>query len=236
MKPIAPDVWQLEGAPMRMPGGVYMPLASAVLRLADRTLLVYSPIRLDGAQAAAIEAEGEVAHIVAPNLFHHLHVQAASERWPRATVHAPPGLAAKRGDLHLHRELASGALDPGVPEVEVEIVGGAPKLNEALLFHRPSGTLVCADLLFNITQPANLRTRFALSIMGVGGRTLMQSRLWRTLVKDRAALRASIDRVLGWPIAVVLPAHGDAVTIDAAHLAPKLSRSYGRHVAVPPPG
>lgn len=224
MTPVGTDIWQLAGPAMRMPGGVVMPLASAVLRLADRTLLVYSPIAIDDAQAAAIDAEGEVGHIVAPNLLHHLHVKSASERWPRATVHGAPGLAAKRADLRFDRELASGPLDASV---DVEVIGGAPKANEAVLFHRPSGTLVCADLLFNVTQPANLRTRFVLSMMGVGGRELKQSRLWRALAKDRAAVRASIDRLLGWPIAAVLPVHGEAAAIDAAALAPKLSRAYG---------
>lgn len=224
MKPIGTDLWQLEGPAMRMLGGVLMPLASAVVRLADRTLLVYSPVAIDDAQAAAIEAEGEVAHIVAPNLFHHLHVKSASERWPRATVHGAPGLASKRADLRFDRELASGPLDASI---DVEVIGGAPKANEVVLFHRPSGTLVCADFVFNVTQPANLRTRFALSVMGVGGRELKQSRLWRALAKNRAAVRASIDRVLGWPIATVLPVHGEAASVDAAALAPKLSRAYG---------
>lgn len=214
---------------MRMPGGVLMPLASAVMRLADRTLLVYSPITLDDARAAAIEAEGEVAHIVAPNLLHHLHVKAASERWPRATVHGAPGLAAKRADARFDRELTSGALDA---TVDVEVIGGAPKLNEAVLFHRPSGTLVCADFVFNVTEPANWRTRFALAVMGVGGRALKQSRLWRTLAKDRTAVRASIDRVLRWPIGAVLPVHGEATHIDAAALGPKLARAYGGRAQV----
>lgn len=228
MKPIATDVWHVDGPGLRMAGGVVMPLSSIVLRLADRSLLLYSPVKLDDAQAAAIVAEGEVSHIVAPNLFHHLYVKAAVERWPKATVHAPPGLAKKRGDLQIDRELGTGPIDASV---DVELVGGAPRINEGLLFHRPSGALVCADFMFNVTQPANLRTRFALSMMGVGGRELRQSRLWRLLAKDRSATRASIDRLLGWPIAMVVPVHGDAASLTPASLAPKLSRSYGGPVA-----
>ena len=225
MRPIGKDLWQLDGPAIRMPGGVRMPLASAVLRLADGTLLLYSPIRLDDAHAAAIAAHGDVAHIVAPNLLHHLHVKSASERWPRAIVHGAPGLAQKRGDLRFDRELASGTLDANL---DVEVIRGAPKANEVVLFHRPSGALVCADFVFNVTKPANLRTRFALALMGVGGGELGQSRLWRVLAKDRTAVRASIDRVLGWPITTVLPVHGEAAVIDSVALAPKLARAYGR--------
>lgn len=227
MKLVGTDLWQLEGPAIRMPGGVMMPLASAVVRLADRSLLLYSPIRIDDAQAKEIEAQGEVAHIVAPNLLHHLHLEHACERWPRAILHGAPGLAAKRHDLRFDHELVSGRLDANL---DVEVIGGAPKANEVVMFHRPSGTLVCADFLFNVTRPANLRTRLVLAFMGVGGGELKQSRLWRMLAKDRAAVRASIDRVLAWPIRIVLPVHGEPVAIDAAALAPKLSRAYGRRV------
>ncbi len=206
-----------------MAGGVVIPLSSVVLRLADRSLLIYSPVKLDDAQAAAIAAEGEVSHIVAPNLFHHLYVQAAADRWPKATIHGPPGLAAKRSDIKFGGELGTGPIDDSV---DVELVGGAPRINEGVLFHRPSGALLCADFLFNITEPANLRTRFALSLTGVGGRELKQSLMWRFLGKDRAAIRASIDRMLGWSISTVVPVHGAAAPITPATLAPKLARAY----------
>lgn len=228
MNQVSADVWQVPGAAMRMAGGVYMPLASIVMRLADRSLLVYSPVAFSDEQAAAIDAQGPVKHIVGPNLYHHLHLRAAAERWPGAAVHGAPGLAAKRNNLKFDSELGRAALDPSV---DVEVIGGAPRINEAVVFHRPSGTLVCADFLFNVTEPANLRTRFALAMMGVGGKQLMQSRLWMLLARDRPAARASIDRMLGWPITTIAPVHGDAVAMSAATLAPKLSRSYGGRVA-----
>jgi hypothetical protein len=207
---------------MRMPGGVHMPLASTLLRLADGSLLLYSPVTLDDAQAAAINALGTVKHIVAPNLYPHLYLKAAHARWPSATVHAPPGLAAKRADVMIGNELTSGALDG----VDVEVIGGAPKINEVVLFHRASGAMLVADFLFNVTEPANARTRFVLALMGTGGKQLKMSRIWRFLGKDRPALRASIDRVLTWPIASVVPVHGEAMTITPTELAPKLKPAY----------
>lgn len=229
MKSIATGVWQVDGPGLRMAGGVVMPLSSTVIRLADRSLLLYSPVELDDAQAAAIAAEGEVTHIVAPNLFHHLYVKAAAERWPKAVLHGPPGLAAKRSDVTFAGELGSASIDDSV---DVELVGGAPRINEVVLFHRESGALLCADFMFNVTKPANLRTRFALSLMGVGGGGLKQSRLWRLLAKDRAATRASIDRMLSWQINTVVPVHGDAVALTPASLAPKLTRAYRGPVSV----
>src|SRR5882757_9790761 len=105
MIPIGPDIWHVPAAPVRLPGGVRMPLASTVMRLADGSLVLYSPAAFDDGQVAQLAALGPVAHIVAPSLLHHLHVQAAAVRWPDAIVYGAPGLAAKRGDLTLHREL-----------------------------------------------------------------------------------------------------------------------------------
>lgn len=224
MQSIARDVWQLSGPSIRIPGGGRLPTATTVIRLADARLLVYSPIDFDDAAAAAIAALGEVAHLVIPSALHHLFAGAATRRWPGATVSAAPGVRAKQPDLRIDRELPSSDLGA---DIEAELIGGTPKLNEVVLFHRPSSTLVCADLFFHIPHPENLRTRLVLALAGTGGGRLAQSREWSWLRKDRAAACASVDRILGWPIARVAMCHGAPVEIDAAGLAPRMSRLYG---------
>jgi hypothetical protein len=107
MDAVATDVWQVSGPGLRMPGGAVMPVSSTVIRLPDRSLLVYSPIAFTDADAAAIEAAGEVAHVVAPSQFHHLFAVAAAARWPRATVRVAPGVADKQPALAAARELAA---------------------------------------------------------------------------------------------------------------------------------
>jgi hypothetical protein len=227
MQPIAENVWQVEGPDLRMPGGVWMPSRCTVFRLPDRSLVMYSPVAFGEDDAAAIAQLGEVAHIVAPSKWHHLAVGAAAARWPRATVHGAPGLRDKRPDLHIDRELGASF----APVLDVEVVAGVPKLNEGVLFHRPSGTLACADLVFHITRPANLRTRLVLAMMGVGGGRLAQSRAWRFLRRDRAAARGSIERILAWPIARIAPCHGEPIEIDAAALATRFRRIWGGPIA-----
>lgn len=226
---IASGVWQLPTAElMKFPGGLRMPLASTVVRLPDRSLLLYSPIALDDASAAALAAEGEVAHIVAPSLIHHLHAKAAAEQYPKATLHIASGLATKNPALAGAREIGDTGAGAGWGDaIEAQQICGAPKLAETVLFHRPSGTVMCADLLFNVTTHANFMTRVILGMTGTGGKQLAQSRMWKYGVRDRAAARASLDRVLAWPIERVVPCHGEAAVIDSASLAPKLFRAYG---------
>jgi hypothetical protein len=65
-------------------------------------------------------------------------------------------------------------------------------------------------------------------MMGVGGGRLAQSRVWRFARRDIASARAAIARILAWPIARIAPCHGEAMTIDAAALAPALRRLVGR--------
>ncbi|HWM86147.1 MAG TPA: DUF4336 domain-containing protein [Kofleriaceae bacterium] len=230
MESLHADVWQLPGPDLRLPGGAVLPLRSTLVRLPDRALLVYSPVAFDDATAAEIDALGEVAHIVAPNLAHHLHAPAAAARWPRATVHAARGVEAKQPGLRIDRWLPERDASWG-DALDLELVGGAPRIGETVLFHRPSGTLICADFLFHVTEPANLRTRALLAMLGTGGQRLAQSRVWRMVRADRAAARASVDRILAWPIARVATCHGSPCAIDAAALATRVTRLYGGSVS-----
>src|SRR6188768_1021258 len=151
MQAIADGVWQVVGPSLNMVAGVMIPSRSTVLRLQSGALLVYSPI-------AEMTVDGDVAHVVAPNKLHRMFVDAARTRWSQATVHerAAP---------------SDGALD----SVHVD---GVPKIDETVVFHRPSGTLVVADFVFNMTAE-NLRTRLAFALTGVGGNRVAQSREWK---------------------------------------------------------
>lgn len=192
---IVDGVWQVPGPSLRFIGGVKVPLRSTVVRLSDGGLLVYSPI----AEMHDVGALGAVTHVVEPNKLHHRFVAAARERWPGATFH--------------QRELA---LDD--PAIDVAHIDGTPKIDETVVFHRPSGTLVVADFVFNMTAE-NLRSRFAFALTGVSGDRVSQSREWKWARKDAAAARASVERVLAWPIQRVAFCHGESVAIDSAGLA-----------------
>jgi len=210
-----------------MPGGALFPTASTVIRLPDRSLVVYSPIEFDDATAAELASIGEVAHLIAPSRFHHLFVPAAVARWPRAIVHASPGVAAKRPDLRIDRVLGRDDEPAWRDVLAIERIEGVPKIDEIVAFHRPSGALVCADLVFHIARPPNLRARIVLALMGAGGGRLAQSRTWGFLRSDRVAARASVARVLAWPIKRVVPCHGAPCAIDASGLASRMTRLAG---------
>jgi hypothetical protein len=209
---IADDIWGW-GDEVRIPPGARMPARSVVVRLPDGGLVLHAPLAIDDALAEELAALGEVAHVVAPNAFHHLHVKAALARYPDAALSLVPALRAKRPDLPEGRLLGEGAPPAWDGALAAKVMPGAPKLDEAVFLHAPSKTLVVTDWVFNVQHPQGFATWMVLSMTGTWKRTV-QSRLVRLLVEDRAAAARATREVLGWDFARVVPAHGEIIDGD----------------------
>jgi hypothetical protein len=210
---VTEGIWCAESE-MKMPGGVRMPTRMTILRLSNGKLLVHSPIRMDEALAKAINALGEVAYIVAPNRMHHLFFGTCAERYPGARTFGPPGLAEKVPALRIDEVLKDTPPSVWADDFEQLVVQGASKMSEVVFLHKATRTLVVSDLFFNIVRPANLRTKFVLTLMGTRGK-LAKSRGWSLMTDDKAALDTSVRKVLDWDFDNLVMAHGDVVAGDA---------------------
>ncbi|MEM9693639.1 MAG: DUF4336 domain-containing protein [Myxococcota bacterium] len=204
--PLADDLWCAESE-LRTPLGVVFPIRMTVVRHGDELTLL-SPIAVDDDLGRALETLGRVRNIVAPNLFHHVHLEAAAQRFPQASLWAPPGLAKKRPDLTFDATLEGGSTPFGL---EVLALEGAPALHEHVFFHAPSGTLVVTDLVFNMSDAANWISRFVFRYVARAYQRVAQSRLFRLFVKDRAAAASSLGRMLELDFDRLVMAHGDIV-------------------------
>jgi hypothetical protein len=207
LEPLARDLW-VEARRLRF-FGVETGTRMTVIRLADGGLFVHSPVALDPATRAAVEALGPVKAVVAPSLFHHLYVGEWMRAYPQAVVCACPGLERKRADLAWHRVLGDTAEPEWRGELEQVFFGARSLENEVVFFHRASGTLVCADAVFNLARHPSLATRVVARLMGNGqpGATYFE----RVLIRDRAAARAQVDRMLAWDFDRIVLAHGALV-------------------------
>lgn len=197
-----------------LPLGFRFPARMSALPLGEGKLALVSPVPIDDARAAAIAELGSVELLIAPNLLHHLYLEAAIRRYPAARVLGPSRLRDKRPRLRIH-----AALDHVVPPelaaaVDVVPIAGAPGLDELAFFHRATRTLVVTDLVFNVQRPRGLLAHSLLFLGGTHGR-LASSRALRVLVKDRTAARASVERLLALPFETLVMAHGDIVERDA---------------------
>jgi hypothetical protein len=169
---------------------------------------------MDDSLAKAINELGDVAYIVAPNRMHHLFLGKCAERYPEARTFGPPGLAEKVPALRVDEVLKDAPPSDWADHFEQLVVQGAPKMSEVVFLHKDTRTLVVSDLFFNIVRPANLRTKFVLTLMGTRGK-LAKSRGWSLMTEDKAAFDTSVRKVLDWDFDNLVMAHGDVVAGDA---------------------
>lgn len=208
LKAFADGIWT-DSEPIRMLG-TRLTSTMTIVRLADGNLLVYSPIRMNADRLAAIDTLGHVTHLYAPNLFHHLWLGDWSRMFPSARVHAPRGLAKKRPDLRIDR-VHGGPAEPAFAGVVDEVHVDGFRLEESVLFHRPSRTLIVADLVHNVGRPQDLWSTVYTRSMGFYDRLALSRVLRWTAFSDRAAARRSIDRLLALPFDHLIVGHGAAV-------------------------
>lgn len=194
-----------------------MPLGRqiVVVRLPAGGLWVHSPIPLTDDLRRELAALGKVRHVVAPNLWHDECLREFQAEHPDALFHAAPGLAARRRDVRFGAELSDQPHADWADVLDQHLVRGMPAMNETVFFHRPSGSLIVADLVFNLGPPSE-SWWFAqvMRMYGAWGR-FGPTRLERLMMRDRAAVRASIERVLEWRFDRVIVGHGRNVEEEA---------------------
>ncbi|WP_394848663.1 DUF4336 domain-containing protein [Pendulispora brunnea] len=211
LRTITDDLWTLE-RDIRLSGGMRMPARATILRLTGDELLVHSPLAMDDETARAISRLGKVTSIVAPNCMHHLFLRDAIARWPNARVFGPAGLERKSKGILFDALPSEGPILDGT--VAVRRIDGAPSLAEHVFFHPRSRTLVVSDLVFNVHASPGLSLQFFLRLVGVW-KKLGQSRVWKFLIKDRAAAAQSARDLLLWDFDRLVMAHGDIVEAGA---------------------
>lgn len=211
--------------------GFVVPCRMTVVRLASGGLWIHAPGPMDEARAARIGELGRVEYLVAPNLFHHLHLPAAAERFPEAEVHAAPGLERKRPDVTFAGTL--GVAAPWGDEIQPIPIDGMPSFREVVFVHRPSGSLLVADLLFNLRRRLGPAVMTYLRLTGGYGR-VAQSRVLRLAVRDRPAAAASCLRVLCCPFDRLVPCHGEIVEQGAKRQVEKALSWLLRDLERPP--
>jgi hypothetical protein len=214
LEAVAQDLW-CAAVDLRFLG-VHMGTRMTLVRLGDGTLWVHSPIAITDALRAEVDALGKVAHLVAPNLFHHLFVGQWKAAYPDATMWLAPGLERKRPDLVADPQ-GVVTLGTAPPPWDAEIAQ-APltgfSFHEVLFHHRASRTLVSSDLLENFSGSPYVFTRAYLKLAGLYGRVGV-SRVLRWAYRDRPAVKEALARVLAWDFDRIVIAHGAIVEHDA---------------------
>jgi hypothetical protein len=206
---LAEGLWFTTG-PVQIVG---MPLTTTmvVLRLADGSLLLHSPVAMSEELCASVTKLGPIAHLYAPNLFHHRWIGDWAAAFPTARTHAPPGLTRKRPDLRVDR-IQGEAPEPAFFGSLEELPIRGFRLRETALLHRATGTLVVADLVHNVGRPRHAWSAAYTRMMGFYGRVALSRVLRFTAFDDRRAARQSMDAVLSHPFDKVVVGHGEPLS------------------------
>lgn len=188
--------------------GVRLRARTTILRLDDGGLLVHSPAPPTDALAHELQTLGPVRWLVVPNCFHHLGTPAAKARFPEAKVVGPASALSKNPALRIDVDIAQ--LGAQLPELEVLPLAGVPFLDETVLHHRPTRTLLGADLVLCAHAQDHWTWRWAARVMGCYERLRVPPDVKKQIV-DKVAAARSVAAILERPAARLVVAHADVV-------------------------
>jgi hypothetical protein len=214
---VAADVWLVDGPVERMafPLGIRIPFPTrmTIVRLSGGDLWIHSPTRLTPALRAEIDTLGPVRHLLAPNFLHYAAIPEWAAAFPDATSWASPGVrerAASQGiAVRFDADLGDSAEAAWAQDIDQLLFAGSRFLREIVFFHRPSRTLVLADLVMNFEPdaiPAPWRWLVRLGGATTPGGTPLDVRL--TFWRGRAEARRCLARILAWQPERIVISHG----------------------------
>ena len=186
-----------------------------VVRLPEGGLFVHSPVALDSATRAEIDALGDVRAVVAPSLFHHLHVQAWMDAYPKAIFAGCQGLDWKRPDLAFHCILGDTPHSSWAGQLE-QVYFSSRRENEVVFFDVRSKTMICADALLNLSKHPSSTTKLVAKLMG--NEAPGTGYLEKVMVRDRQVARRQVDRILAWEPERIILSHGEMVRENGAEV------------------
>lgn len=213
---LGPDLWVADGGTVSFYTMPY-PTRMVVVRLADGSLWVHSPIALDDALQQQINQLGRVAWLIAPNHLHHLFIEQWQQSYPHASSLGTPEVIAKRRDLHFDAPLTGIAHRAWSQQLDQLLFTGSPAMTEAIFFHRQTRTLIVSDLIENLTAD-NLPAlkRWLARVAGVVAPNGQMPLDWRlSFIGHRNEARQHLQHILAWQPEKLVMAHGEIVHDDA---------------------
>jgi len=215
LEEFGPSLYVANGPTVPFYGFPY-PTRMVVVQLSDGNSWVWSPVALTDELASAVESIGPVRYILSPNKIHHLFLSEWAERWPDASLFAPPGLIRKKPDLHFAAELGDEPDPAWTADIDQVIFHGSFAMEEVVFFHRASRTAIICDLIQR--HPESKMTGWMGVLMrldGLVGEHGSTPREWRATFLQRGPARAARDKVLNWKAERLVIAHGECVRTEA---------------------
>ncbi|KAK6353897.1 hypothetical protein TWF730_008319 [Orbilia blumenaviensis] len=207
---------------------------ATIAKLSSGGLVVFSPTVLTEEVASTVTSlGGQVSYIVAPDIEHHLNIGPWKTAYPSARVIGPTTLYQKRVkqgnedvpfDFSYNAENKNSLVLPEdfTRDFELEYWDGHMS-HEIALLHKPSGTVIEADLIFNlpaqeqfsktdIDAKAGFWTKVSMHIFtSLAGKSQQRFLWYGASSKGRPSFNRSAKIMDGWEFDRIIPCHGDVI-------------------------
>ena len=180
-----------------------------LIKLKSNKWLLHSPIPPTSQIFDFIDQLGVIQIVVAPNSLHHLFIDEYLKKYG-ATLLAVQDALDKTKIGYKNTELLDDSYSELKTEFEIEIVKGK-KVEEAVLFHIESKTLMLTDLAFNRRVPRNLFMRFVEKHMGMSAPLGPSVLAKYVFFGDSAPFRSSLKKIASWDFERVTMCHGEVI-------------------------
>ena len=234
-KALAPNIGIVDGPFEYLTiAGIRMPLPfttrMTVVRLANRDLVLHSPIAFHAALAEDLRSRGAIRHLVSPNQFHYAHIGEWADAFPDAitwgSAQANRRAKARRIDLRFTARLGETAPAEWKDEIDQTLIPGGI-FEEFAFFHIGSKTLILTDTIINIElHKINQPWRFATWLTGMHypfGQLFFGMRLPQLLQGRRT--RAAFAKIRSWGPERIVLSHGRCFDESAAETVQRLFHS-----------
>ncbi len=159
---------------------------------------------------AEIEALGEPGWMTDTMLRHDTFAKQGRAAFPNIPYLVPEGFAEL---AHVDGKLLLPSPQAWSPEVQVLLIDGMPQVREHVFLHKPSRTLIVADLVFNFGHSTGWTSFFRRALMGVKTHP-DAARLYPLQVKNRDAYDRSIRELLTWDFDRIIVGHNEVVDTE----------------------
>ena len=201
---IGEGIWE-KNDPLRV-AGFDLNHRMTVMPLKSGEVIVHSPVDVTDELKQEVAALGKVKWVLAPSRMHDLFLADWMNAFPEAKLLHSPGMKILAVPPPRQINLSDESRRLFGDELECLLIQGMPKINEVACLHRPSRSLIVADLMFNLA-PATGFQRWMQKANGVYQR-LGSSRLFKMCIRDQDAFRDSLRRILEWDFDRVILGHG----------------------------
>jgi hypothetical protein len=183
-----------------------------LLRLGDGRLIIHSSGPFTEQDVANIRHFGQPAWLVEATLMHDTFAKDGHKAFPDLPYLAPEGCAEASG---IPTQRFCPPPSDWAGKIDVFKLDGV-RSNEHALFHRPSRTLIVADLFFSFPKDTHGWPRFFVRHFMRLPRLFGISAFFRLfMLRDKAALKNSLSAVLSLDFERLVVGHSEPIEKDA---------------------